>query len=118
MKSLIKLILHIALSAGALLLVAKYVEGIHVAGMQAAVVVVFALFIVKYTIKPILAIIALPINLLTLGLFGFVLNGMLFWLVARYVEGFEVTTLMAGIIGALAVSVIKTIGGAVIDIID
>jgi putative membrane protein len=117
MKSLIKLALHIALSAGAILLVAKYVEGISITGWQAALVVVFALFVVKYTIKPILGIISLPINLLTLGLFSFVLNGILFWLVAKYVDGFEVTTLLAGIIGALAVSAIKTIGGSVIDMI-
>lgn len=117
MKSLIKIILHIALSAGALLLVAKYVEGINISGWQAALVVVFALFVFKYTIKPILTIATLPVNLLTLGLFSFVINGFVFWLVAKYVEGFEVTSLIAGIIGALAVSIIKTIGGGVIDTI-
>ncbi|MEN9852420.1 MAG: hypothetical protein RI996_363 [Candidatus Parcubacteria bacterium] len=115
MKSLIKIILHIALSAGAVLLVANYIEGINVSGWQAALVVVFALFVVKYTIKPILTIVTLPINLFTLGLFSFVINGFVLWGVARYVEGFEVTTLVAGIIGAFTISVIKTLGGHIID---
>jgi putative membrane protein len=117
MISFVKLLLHIALSAAALLFVAQYIEGIDITGWQAALVVVFALFIIKYTIKPILTIVTLPINLLTLGLFTFVINGILFWLVAKYVEGFEVTTLVAGIIGAFVVSVIKTIGGYFIDLL-
>lgn len=117
MKFLLNIALHIALSAAALILVAMYVPGIDIAGWQAALVVVFALFVVRYTIKPILMIVSLPINLVTLGLFSFVINGILFFLVAKYVEGFSVATLLAGIIGAFAVSIIKTIGGWVIDTI-
>lgn len=115
MKFLLNIALHIALSAAALILVSMYVPGIDIAGWQAALVVVFALFIIKYTIKPILMIVSLPINLVTLGLFSFVINGVLFFLVAKYVEGFSVATIIAGILGAFAVSVIKTIGGWVID---
>jgi putative membrane protein len=117
MKFLLNIALHITLSAAALILVAMYVPGIDIAGWQAALVVVFALFVVRYTIKPILMIVSLPINLVTLGLFSFVINGILFFLVAKYVEGFSVATLLAGIVGAFAVSVIKTIGGWVIDTI-
>ncbi len=115
MKFLLNIALHIAISAAALILVSMYVPGIDIAGWQAALVVVFALFIIKYTIKPILMIVSLPINLVTLGLFSFVINGVLFFLVAKYVEGFSVATVIAGILGAFAVSVIKTIGGWVID---
>jgi putative membrane protein len=82
MKLILNIILHIALSAGALLLVSKYVPGVHLSGWQTAVVVTFALFVLKYTVKPILAIISLPINLITFGLFSFVINGALFFLIA------------------------------------
>jgi putative membrane protein len=117
MKLILNIILHIALSAGALLLVSKYVPGVHLSGWQTAVVVTFALFVLKYTVKPILAIISLPINLITFGLFSFVINGALFFLVAKYIEGFTVDTFMAGVIGALVVSVVKSFGGYLIDLL-
>lgn len=115
MKHIIKIILHIILSAAGLIIAAKYVTGIEVETWQAAIVVTFALFILRYTVKPILSIITLPINLLTLGLFSFVVNGLLFFIVGKYIEGFTVTTIFAGIIGAFVVSVIKTVGGWIID---
>lgn len=117
MKFILNIILHIGLSAGALIAVSMYVPGIHLSGWQTAVAVTFALFITRYTVKPILAIISLPINLITFGLFSFIINGGLFFLIAKYIEGFEVDTLMAGVIGAFIVSLIKSIGGWVIDLI-
>ena len=117
MKLILNIILQIALSAFALIVVSMYVPGVSLQGWQTAVAVTFALFLMRYTVKPILAIISLPINLITFGLFSFVINGAIFYLLAKYIEGFEVTTLVAGIIGAFVVSVIKSIGGWFIDLI-
>jgi putative membrane protein len=54
-------------------------------------------------------VLTLPITILTLGLFILVINGVLFWCVGRYLQGFEVSTILAGIIGALAYSFISWI---------
>ena len=117
MKFILNIILQIALSAAALIVVSMYVPGVHLAGWQTAVAVTFALFVMRYTVKPILAIISFPINLITFGLFSFLINGAIFFLLAKYIEGFEVDSLVAGVIGAFVVSVIKSIGGWLIDLI-
>jgi putative membrane protein len=65
-------------------------------------------------IKPILVILTLPVTILTLGLFIFVINGILFWLVGNFLDGFAVQTVMAGIIGAIVYSVISWILSAIV----
>jgi putative membrane protein len=58
-------------------------------------------------IKPILVILTLPITILTLGLFILVINGLLFYGVGHWLQGFNVNTMIAGIIGALLYSVLS-----------
>ena len=58
-------------------------------------------------IRPVLILLTLPINLLTLGLFTFVINGVLFWLVANFVQGFSVTSFGTAILGALVYGLIS-----------
>ena len=58
-------------------------------------------------IRPVLLVLTLPINLLTLGLFTFVINGLLFWLVARFVDGFSVTSFGWAIVAAIVYSLIS-----------
>jgi putative membrane protein len=102
-----KLILIWLLNAIALLAVAYLVPGIHVAGFSAALVAALMIGLVNMFIRPILVLLTLPITLLTLGLFILVINGVLFYFVAKWIDGFDVTTLAAGIIGALAYSVLS-----------
>jgi len=102
-----KLILIWLLNAIALLAVAYLVPGIHVAGFAAALVAALVIGLVNMFIRPILVLLTLPITLLTLGLFILVINGALFYFVADWIDGFDVTTLGAGIIGALAYSVLS-----------
>jgi putative membrane protein len=95
------------LNAIALLAVAYWVPGIHVAGFAAALVAALVIGLVNIFIRPILVLLTLPITLLTLGLFILVINGVLFYFVADLIDGFDVTTLGAGIIGALVYSVLS-----------
>lgn len=97
------------LNALALLAVAYLVPGIHVAGFTAALVAAFVIGLVNMFIRPILVLLTLPITLLTLGLFILVINGVLFYFVGNWIQGFEVRTIVAGIIGALAYSVLSWI---------
>lgn len=100
-----KLLLIWLLNALALLAVAYFVPGIHVAGLSAALVAALVIGLVNMLIRPILVLLTLPITLLTLGLFILVINGVLFYVVGHWLQGFEVKTLLAGIIGALLYSI-------------
>jgi putative membrane protein len=111
-----KLLLVWLLNALALLAVAYFVPNIHVASFTTALVAALLIGLVNMLIKPILVLLTLPITILTLGLFIFVINGMLFYWVGHLLQGFEVKTLMAGIMGALVYSVLSwLLSGLVID---
>jgi len=109
-----KLLLVWLLNALALLAVAYFVPDIHVAGFAAALVAALVIGLVNMLIKPILILLTLPITILTLGLFIFVINGVLFYGVGHWLQGFEVKTLTAGIIGALVYSVLSWLLSALV----
>ena len=85
------LLLRWLINAGTLLLLAYYLPGMEVSGWYAALITAFVLGLVNAVLKPILVILTLPVNILTLGLFTFVINALLFWFVASFIEGFAVT---------------------------
>ncbi|MGB4811183.1 MAG: phage holin family protein [Methylophilaceae bacterium] len=109
-----KLLIAWILNAVALLLVATFVPGIHVANYFAAMIAAAVIGLANVTIGPILKFFTFPITILTLGLFIFVINGLLFYGVGHLLQGFEVTTLTAGIIGAVAYSVISWLFSAIV----
>ncbi len=86
-----------------------FVAGITVNSMITAVIVSACLVFINMVVKPIVTILTLPINILTLGLFSIVLNGIFFWLVAQIITGFTVASFTAAIIGALVISIINWI---------
>ncbi|MDX1915628.1 MAG: phage holin family protein [Methylophilus sp.] len=109
-----KLLLSWVLNALALLAVAYIVPGIHVSGFVIALVAAVVIGLANILIKPILVILTLPVTIITLGLFIFVINGLLFWGVGHFLQGFEVSTFIAGVMGALAYSVISWILSAIV----
>lgn len=102
-----KLILIWLLNAIALLAVAYLVPDIHVAGFGADLVAALVIGLLNMLVKPLLVLLTLPITVLTLGLFILVINGVLFYAAGSWLEGFEVKTYLAGMIGALLYSVIS-----------
>jgi putative membrane protein len=74
-----------------------------------ALIAALVLGLVNAVIRPILVILTFPVTLLTLGLFLFVINALLFWLVANIVQGFAVTGFFAALIGSILYSVITLI---------
>jgi putative membrane protein len=109
-----KLIIVWLLNALALLAVAYLVPNIHVANFTTALIAAFVIGLVNMLIKPILVILTLPITLLTLGLFILVINGALFYAVGNWLQGFQVNTFVAGLIGALLYSVISYLLAAIV----
>ncbi len=93
-------------NAAALLLVAYLYPGVQVTTFFAALMAALALGLVNAIIRPILVILTLPVTILTLGLFIFVINALMFWLVAEVIKGFTVTGFFAALIGSILFSLI------------
>jgi len=100
-----ELLLIWVLNAMALIAVANFVPGIHVDGFAAALIAAFFLGLVNTLIRPLLLLLTLPVTLLTLGLFIFVINGTLFWLVGSVLRGFIVDSFWHGVSGAVLYSI-------------
>ena len=96
-----RLLLRWLLSAAALMLIAYYLPGISVASFYTALIAALVLGLVNALIRPIILALTLPVNILTLGLFTFVINALLFWLVATVVKGFSVAGFWPAFWGAL-----------------
>jgi putative membrane protein len=88
---------------------AQFVEGVEVDGITAAAVAGLALVIMYKVIKPILKILTLPLNIITLGLFSVILNGLMFWFVGEVITGFTVAGLLPALFGSIFVSVLNWI---------
>ena len=90
-----------------LIAVAYLMPSIRVADFTTALVAALVLGLVNTIVRPILVLLTLPVTLLTLGLFIFVINGLLFWFVGSFVKGFVVEGFWAGFLGAIIYSVIS-----------
>ena len=99
-----RLLIGWAINALVLLALPYLLPGVQLRGFGAALVVALVLGLLNTLIRPILLVLTLPINVLTLGLFTFVINGFMFWLAARLVDGFAVAGFGWAMIGALAYS--------------
>ena len=102
-----KLLVVWFLNALALLAVAYLMPSIHVSGLSRALIAAAVIGLVNMLIKPLLVLLTLSATILTLGLFILVINGVLFYLVGHVLQGFEVQSLMVGILGALLYSIIS-----------
>lgn len=109
MHFIIKTILHWLILSCAVLLTAKIVAGISVNPLTVSFIVGAVLTLFNMFIKPIINILTLPLNILTLGIFSLVVNGILFWYMGVYIVGFTVANFSAAFIGALLVSIINWI---------
>jgi len=98
-----------------LLLVSRYVPGIEVANFYTALIVALALGLINIVIKPILVILTLPITLLSLGLFTFVINALLFWFVSTFIDGFSVDGFIPAFIGALVIAALHFVAEKITD---
>lgn len=114
-----KLLLKWLLSAAALLFVAYVYEGVTINGYQAALIAAFVIGLLNTLVRPILVILTLPVTVLTVGLFLFVINALMFWAAATMLGGFHVTGFWAALIGSLIYSVLSIlINSALATVLD
>jgi putative membrane protein len=107
-----KIIVRWLLLAAALLLVANLYTGVSVSSFGSALIAAFVLGLFNTLVRPLLVLLTLPVTLITLGLFLFVINALMFWAAASVLDGFNVAGFSAALIGSLLYSVC----GMVIDV--
>lgn len=90
-----------------ILFIAWLIPGISVSGIQSALIAILIIGLINAIIKPLLYLITLPINLLTLGLFSFVLNALLFMLAGYLTPGFNVEGFFSALLGSLILSALS-----------
>jgi putative membrane protein len=102
-----KLITKWLLLAAALLFVAYVYEGVIVKSFPSALLAAFVIGLLNTFVKPILVILTLPVTIITIGLFLFVINALMFWGAANLLDGFNVSGFKAALIGSLIYSVLS-----------
>jgi putative membrane protein len=102
-----RLLLTWLINALALLALKYIMPSITVDSFVTALIVAVVLGFINTLIRPIFVILTLPVTILTLGLFIFVINGLLFWAVGSFVPGFHVDGFWSGVFGAIIYSIIS-----------
>ena len=103
-----RLILTIVGNALALLATAYFVPGIRFTGSIVQLLVAGLIFgLLNLIVRPIAMVLSLPFMVLTLGLFYFVLNGLLLWGFSKFMPGYDVSGLWAGILGSLVIMAVN-----------
>ena len=112
MLAAMKTLVRWCLLAAALLLVAHLYPGVEVHSFASALVASLVLGLLNTLLRPLLVLLTLPVTVLSLGLFLFVINALMFWAAAYVLDGFAVNGFTAALIGSL----IYSLCGMVIDV--
>jgi putative membrane protein len=112
---MIRLLVVWLVNALSLIAVAYLMPGVAVSSFGTALVAALVLGLVNAVVRPVLVLLTLPVTVLTLGLFIFVLNGLLFWMVASWLEGFHVAGFWAGVFGAILFSLVSWLLSALVQ---
>ncbi len=98
-------LIRLAISALGLWIAARFVPGIEIHGDTTLLLAALLLGVVNAVVRPVVVLLTLPVTLLTLGLFLWVVNAAMFGLVAALLDGFQVADFSSALLGALLVSV-------------
>ena len=104
-----KLLIRILITSGLVLLIAHFMTSVDVADFKTAIIVAVVLGLLNIFIKPILVILTLPVTILTLGLFLFVINAVIILICSRIVGGFRVNSFWTALIFSIILSVCQSI---------
>ena len=106
-----KLVFKWLLSAAALLAVAHLYSGVQVQSFSSALIAAVVIALFNILLRPLLIVLTLPVTVVTLGLFLFVINALMFWAAASVLDGFQVQGFAAALLGSL----LYTVAGIVIN---
>jgi putative membrane protein len=112
--AVVRFILHALVAALGFWIASKVVPGVRVGGPGSLIAAGVILGIVNALVRPILILLTLPLTLITLGLFLFVVNGLTVWLVSAFLHGIHIGGLWPAILTALIISLTSWVAGVVI----
>jgi putative membrane protein len=95
------------ITAVSLLITAQIVPGIEIKNFTVALIAAVVLGLINAIIRPLLILFTLPLTILTLGLFIFVVNAVSFYLASYFISGFEIKSFLAAFIGSIVVSIVS-----------
>jgi putative membrane protein len=104
---MLRILMGWAVNAACLLAIPYLLPQVQISSFTTALIAALVLGLLNTLIRPILVILTLPISVVTLGLFILVINGLMFWLAAKFLDGFAVTSFGWAIVAALVYSVIS-----------
>lgn len=96
-------------SAVAIIISSYIIPGVHVADFLTALLVAVVLGIINAIIKPIILLFTLPINIMTLGIFSFIINALLIMLTGAMVKGFTVENFVSALLFSIVLSLVKIV---------
>lgn len=103
------LLIRILITSGLVMLIAHFMTSVDVANLTTAVIVAVVLGLLNAIVKPILVLFTLPVTILTLGLFLFVINAVIILLCSRLVDGFRVNSFWTAMIFSIILSICQSI---------
>lgn len=101
------MLISLVINAIAFYVVAYLVPGVTIAGIESLLIVSIVWGILAMLVRPVLILLTLPVNIVTLGLFTFVINALLLMLTARIVPGFQVDGFVTALIAAVVLAVVN-----------
>lgn len=107
-----KILINLLVTALIVFLLSNFLPGVSVDGFGSSIIVVIVLAVLNFLVKPILQIISIPITILTLGLFLFVINALIILLCSKMVSGFHVDGFWSALLFSLVLSIVQSIVGS------
>lgn len=105
------MLIQLVVNAIAFYVTAYLVPGVKISGFEPLVVISVVWAVLAVLVRPILILLTLPVNILTLGLFTFVINALLIMAMARFVPGFEVDGFLTALIAAVVLALVNMVLG-------
>ena len=113
---MISFLIRLLVNALALMICAYVVPHVHVSNITGAIVAALVLGVVNAILRPVLFVLTLPLQILTLGLFTLVINGLLFWWVGHWGIGLEVVGYKAAFFGAIVLGIVSYVLSSVVGV--
>mgnify|MGYP003408513167 CR=1 FL=1 len=108
-----RILINLIVTAVIVYLLANFLPGISVDGFGSSIIVVIVLALLNFIVKPILQLISIPVTILTLGLFLFVINALIIMLCGYIVCGFHVEGIWPALLFSLVLSIVQSIVGGI-----
>lgn len=106
---MVAFLVHLFITAGLLLVVANLVRGVHVSGWGSALLGALVLGLVNALVRPLMVVLTFPLTILTFGLFLFVVNALMLWLMAGLVPGITIRGFGPALLGSLVLTLLNVL---------